>query len=70
MFVSKEEWRFTSLERRVNELEYRLAMSEMKNWREKKGNTPPPPTLVAAISDFERRYSKTDCRRVLAGMRY
>lgn len=53
MFVSKEEWRFTRLERRVDELEYRLAMSEMKNWREKMGNTPPPPTLVTAISDLK-----------------
>lgn len=70
MFVSKKEWRFTRLERRVDELEYRLAMSEMKNWREKMGNTPPPPTLVTAISDFENRYSKIDCRRVSAGMGY
>ena len=70
MFVSKEEWRFTGLERRVDELEYRLAMSEMKNWREKMGNTPPPPTLITAILDFENCYSKIDCQRVLAGMRY
>ena len=70
MFGMNEESRFTRLERRVDELEYRLAMSEMKNWREKMGNTPPPPTFVTAVSNFEKRYSKIDCRRVLAGMRY
>lgn len=70
MFGMNEESRFTRLERRVDELEYRLAMSEMKNWREKMGNTPPPPTLVTTVSNFEKRYSKIDCRRVLAGMRY
>ena len=53
------------MERRVDELEYCLAMSEMKNWREKKGNTPPPPTLITAISNFENRYSKIDYQRVM-----
>ena len=70
MFGMKEESRMIHLEWRVDELEYRLAVSEMKNWNARKGNTPPPPTCIKTNSDFENRDSKMDCQRVLAGMRY